>query len=288
MKSLIVRAISVPARLRSRACGSVALAIALVVPVVAFASAQVRGSAQSVTVDAQNSSIKEILSVLSKQLNLRVRSSVDLDKQATGTYQGSLPRVVARLLEGYNFIIRTNERGVEVTVLSGQGNPSTVQVSGIPAVQASTAVQSTTSRGGKPPSSRTLSTAQLHNPAATVASGSSPSAVLGRSTISNQDKPSGSATLAPLLNVTEGSIPVPNSSNEGGPVPRPATASLPTPKVSSEPSGLMPTPTMAVNTPITPMPTTLSTPFPGIAPQTGDAVPGGTPAGNGPLATSMP
>lgn len=273
MKSLIVHAISVPARYRSRACGSVALAIALVVPVVAFASTHVSGSAQSVTVDAQNSSIKEILSVLSKQLNLRVRSAVDLDKQAAGTYQGSLPRVVTRLLEGYNFIIRTDERGVEVTVLSSQHNPSTVHASGMPAAQASTPVQSTASRVGKPPSSRASSTAQTYHPAA-----------------SNQDKPSDSATPVPLLNVAEGSIqiPAPNSSNESGPVPRPTTASLPMPKVSNAPSGLMPIPTIAANTLIMPMPTNLSAPFTGITPQTGDAVPGSSPAGNGELATFTP
>lgn len=253
MKNLIVRANSVLARHRYQMCGPVALAIALVVPVVASASARVSGSAQSVAVDAQNSSIKEILSVLSKQLNLRVRSSVELDRQAAGTYQGSLSHVVARLLEGYNFIIKTNERGVEVTVLGGQNNPSTVHASGMPATQVSVPVLSTTSRGGKPPSSR--ATAQTLYPATSPASGSPSSAAPDRS---NQHKPSDSATPAPLLNIAEGSIriPVPNSSHEGGPVPLPAAASLPMPKVSSAPSALMPIPTTAANMPMVPMPTT--------------------------------
>ncbi len=294
MKSLIVRANSVLTRHRHRMCGSAALAIALVVPVVAFASARVSGSAQSVTVDAQNSSIKEILSVLTKQLNLQVRSSVDLDRQAAGTYQGSLPRVVARLLEGYNFIIKTNEQGIEVTVLGSQNDLSTARAPGTPAgtyiaTHPSTPVESTASRVGKLPSSQALSIAQTHHLAATGASRSSPDVAPTRSAVSNRDKPSDSAIPAPSLDVAEASmrIPVPNSSNESGPVPRPGTTSLPSPKISSAPSSLMPIPTTPANAPVLPMPTS-STAFSGITLQTGNAVPERSPPRSGPSVTSTP
>jgi hypothetical protein len=290
MKSLIVRANSVLVGHRPRMCGSAALAIALVVPVIAFASARVSGTAQSVTVDAQNSSIKEILYVLTKQLNLRVRSSVDLDRQAAGTYQGSLPRVVTRLLEGYNFIIKTSERGIEVTVLGTQNNPSTART---PATRAGTYVAAhpstpvESSRVGNLPSNRAASIAQAHQPVATAPSRSSPDLAPARSALSNRDKPSDSAIPAPLPDVAEASmrIPMPNSSNESGPVPRPGTALLPTSKISSAMSNLMPIPTNPANAPVLPMPTS-SMAFPGIPTQTGNAVLGSFPADSGQSTTS--
>ena len=99
-----------------------ALVAGLAAPsVTAMAAAQVSGSPQSVSVDAQNSSLKDILSALGKQFNIHYQSTANLDKQLSGTYEGSLRRVVARLLEGYNFIITTNQDMIEVTVLGTQG-----------------------------------------------------------------------------------------------------------------------------------------------------------------------
>ena len=96
--------------------------------VTAMAAALVSGSPQNVSVDAQNSSLKDILSALGKQFNVHYQSTANLDKQLSGTYEGSLRRVVARLLEGYNFIITTNQDMIEVTVLGTQG----LQIGGAP------------------------------------------------------------------------------------------------------------------------------------------------------------
>lgn len=124
----IVRAISTLAGLRRRQfCSVTALAACMAVaPAAAFAAPQVSGSSQAVSINAQNSSIKDVLSTLVQKFNLQFQSSTNLDKQLTGTYHGPLLQVVNRLLEGYNFIIRSNQDRLEVTVLgiSGSGKNS--------------------------------------------------------------------------------------------------------------------------------------------------------------------
>jgi hypothetical protein len=129
----IIRAISTFVRSRGRQlCGISALAACLAVgPAEAFTTVQVRGSSKDVSINAQNSSIKDVLSALGGKFNLQFQSSTNLDKQLTGTYQGSLLRVVSRLLEGYNFIIRSNQDRLEVTVLGIQNGSAVSEPSNI-------------------------------------------------------------------------------------------------------------------------------------------------------------
>jgi hypothetical protein len=92
----------------------------------ALAGPKVSGNPEAVTVDAQNSSIDQVLAALSREFKLQYRSSVDLKTEITGIYEGSLPRVAARILEGYNFVLRSSPNGIEVTVLGShvaQGSP---------------------------------------------------------------------------------------------------------------------------------------------------------------------
>jgi hypothetical protein len=39
----------------------------------------------------------------------------------TGTYEGMLQKVVAHVLKGFNFVVKSGERGIEITLL-GPGN----------------------------------------------------------------------------------------------------------------------------------------------------------------------
>ena len=116
---------------RRRYCGAViALAVGLgAMSSTAFASTDVSGSADSVTVDAQNSSIKDVLSALGQKFHLQVQSTANLDKQISGSYRGSLRGVVTRLLEGYNFVITSSQGELEITVL---GTENQQNITGAP------------------------------------------------------------------------------------------------------------------------------------------------------------
>jgi hypothetical protein len=73
------------------------------------------------TVEAQDSSIQEILVLLNRDVNLQYRVPVDLSSRVTGTYKGSLAQVVRRLLDGRNFVVESNPGGLAVTVFGVNG-----------------------------------------------------------------------------------------------------------------------------------------------------------------------
>jgi hypothetical protein len=83
----------------------------------ALAEMRVRGSPEAVRIEARDSSVAEILSALSSAFNMHYQSSANLDKRLSGTYAGPLSRVLARILDGYNFVVKTDNGTIAVTVL---------------------------------------------------------------------------------------------------------------------------------------------------------------------------
>lgn len=67
--------------------------------------------------ELHDASIDEVFAALGARFGLRYRGSAALSHQLTGIYEGSLRRVVARVLEGYNFIVKTSAGSIEVVVL---------------------------------------------------------------------------------------------------------------------------------------------------------------------------
>lgn len=116
-----VRAVLTFARSRQQLSVVTAVAICLAgAPASAFFAPQVSGSSSAVRINAQNSPIEDVLSALGQKFDLQFQSSINLDKQLTGTYRGSLLQVVSRLLEGYDFIIKSSKDGLNITVLGLQ------------------------------------------------------------------------------------------------------------------------------------------------------------------------
>ena len=109
-------------------CAVAALAAAMVTAA-ATAGAEVRigGNPQAIHLQLQNASIEDVLAALGRAFPVRYRSATKLEKQLSGTYQGSLPNVVTRLLDGYSFVVKSTGGGVEVTILgtrSGTAPPA--------------------------------------------------------------------------------------------------------------------------------------------------------------------
>jgi hypothetical protein len=95
-----------------------ALAIA---PTSALAEVQVHGGSEAVTIQAHDISVEEVLAALSRTFDMDYQSAIDLDKRLNGTYVGALSRVVTRILQGYNFVLKTDNGSIFVTVV---GTPS--------------------------------------------------------------------------------------------------------------------------------------------------------------------
>jgi len=123
--------------LRAAIVLGVALAIA---PTPALAEIQVRGSPEAVTIEARDTSVEEILEALSHAFDMDYQSSVDLDKPLNGTYVGPLSRVLTRILQGYNFVLKNDNGSIAVTVVgtpypyapAATSAPTTVAASGNP------------------------------------------------------------------------------------------------------------------------------------------------------------
>jgi hypothetical protein len=86
-------------------------------PTPVLAEIQVDGSADAITIEARDTSVEDILAALSRAFDMDYRSSIDLDKRLYGTYVGPLSRVVTRILQGYNFVLKNNNGSISVTVV---------------------------------------------------------------------------------------------------------------------------------------------------------------------------
>ena len=86
----------------------------------ARAEVRIEGTASNVHVDARDASTAAILAALAQRFNLRVSGTVR-DRRISADYDGSLRHVIARLLDGYNYVIRTGSDGLEVTVVDASG-----------------------------------------------------------------------------------------------------------------------------------------------------------------------
>jgi hypothetical protein len=92
------------------------------------AEVSVQGQAGDVRVEAHNATVDEILAALSERFALRYRSSAGSDS-VTATFEGPLRRVLAHVLDGYNYFIETRADGLEVVVVgaaSSHAVPPTV------------------------------------------------------------------------------------------------------------------------------------------------------------------
>ncbi len=90
----------------------------------ARAEIRVQGSASGVHVEARNATIADVLAALAERFPLRVRGAAG-DRRISAEFDGPLRRVIARMLEGYNYVIRTRGDGLEVMVL-GVASPNAV------------------------------------------------------------------------------------------------------------------------------------------------------------------
>jgi hypothetical protein len=87
------------------------------------ADALISGQTNAVRIVANGESVTDILVALGRALNLETRTAAALDRTISGVYEGSLRRVIARLLNGYDFFIEQSQGRLRVVVL-GQNNPT--------------------------------------------------------------------------------------------------------------------------------------------------------------------
>ncbi len=83
----------------------------------AGAEIRVQGPADGVRVEAKGATVAEILAVLGERYAVRYRGAPE-SRGVTATFEGPLRRVLVRVLEGNNYVIKGGGDGLEVIVVS--------------------------------------------------------------------------------------------------------------------------------------------------------------------------
>jgi hypothetical protein len=88
----------------------------------AAASVQVEGTPATLRITTDHDAVDQVLAALAATLKVKYRSATRLETAAHASYSGSLREVIARLLDGYNYVIRNNEDVTEIIVLGRRGD----------------------------------------------------------------------------------------------------------------------------------------------------------------------
>jgi len=103
-------------------CAAV-LAGAIVFVGVARAETRLGGDRGALTLAASNASVEEVLKSLGERFALRYRAGVPLERRLNGSYSGSLHRLLADVLTGYDYVVVWSDaQQTEVIVLGTAGS----------------------------------------------------------------------------------------------------------------------------------------------------------------------
>ena len=114
-------------------CSTGAAGILMLMASVAHAAVATEGSAESIRIEVQNASLEEVLGALHDGYGLSYSSKVPLERQVSGTYEGSLARVVGLLLKDMNYVLAHQGQTLHVTITSAAERQGTVGATPPPA-----------------------------------------------------------------------------------------------------------------------------------------------------------
>ena len=83
----------------------------------ALSQVQVSGRPEAVHIEATDVPLREVLDALQANFNLGYRSGDALDNRLTGTFDGTLRKVAARILDGYDFAMKVTPQRIDILVL---------------------------------------------------------------------------------------------------------------------------------------------------------------------------
>lgn len=99
----------------------------------------VEGSPASVRITTRDDSIGDVLSALDAAFTVKHRSAITLDMAANPIYAGPIDRVIANLLDGFNYAVRKGQDTTEIIVFGRRGEvaipppaPRPAQSAGVP------------------------------------------------------------------------------------------------------------------------------------------------------------
>lgn len=99
---------------------ALAFAAMAALPLAARGEVRVEGEPAAVRITTSRESIGDVLAALNVAFNLRHRSAIDLDAAANPTYAGPIERVIANLLDGFNYVVKTSQGATTEVIVFGR------------------------------------------------------------------------------------------------------------------------------------------------------------------------
>jgi hypothetical protein len=96
-------------------------ALTTAAPLPAQAEVRVAGTPAAVRVVAERDQVTDVLAAMATAFNLRYRASIPLERAISGTYAGSLKDVLARVLDGYSYVIRHAGEATDIIIFGRSG-----------------------------------------------------------------------------------------------------------------------------------------------------------------------
>jgi hypothetical protein len=93
----------------------------------ALAGTEVRGQHDDLQLRAENASTREVLDALAGPFKLTYQLPADLERSLSGRYSGTLRQVLARILDGNDYIVSVTGNGMKVIVLGASRIATTGQ-----------------------------------------------------------------------------------------------------------------------------------------------------------------
>ena len=111
-------------RIRLLAYATLALLPTLANPP-ALAEIRLQGTAANVHLEAHDATVTEILAALAQRFDLRLRGATS-SRHVTATFRGPLRRVVMRVLDGCDYVIRSQGPAIDVLVMDDASSVAAV------------------------------------------------------------------------------------------------------------------------------------------------------------------
>jgi hypothetical protein len=88
----------------------------------ARAEIQIEGTPAALRVTTSGATILDVFSALTQKFNVKSRIPIAIEAEASALYTGSFTRVISRLLNGYDYVIKRQLGSTEIIVLGQNSN----------------------------------------------------------------------------------------------------------------------------------------------------------------------
>jgi hypothetical protein len=110
------------ATLLRRAAVVVLSAVGVSLPATGYGDVRIERTETTVRVTTSKDTVADVLAAFCATLDVRYRTSIPLDRVVSGTYSGSVTKIIGRLLDGHDFVIKSDGGLIDVTVYAGRGS----------------------------------------------------------------------------------------------------------------------------------------------------------------------